>query len=203
VDWTQPEVPFIYIKALLAASISVDMRKQANKRPACVILAINTDMKTNTNPALDFYAKLLLFLVSEIVPDGTVEEISKMSEAPEVSLTVSVETLLEWEQMVIDQSSEEMQMLEDIACSCFEDLACQMRTEAARELMQKWIDKAGIPNDLFIHHRKFKDLGDGAAVVTVVVNDIERFRLFCEDPEKVLYAGRVHLSISDVAKDPD
>jgi hypothetical protein len=160
-------------------------------------------MNTNTNPALDFYAKLLLFLVSDIVPEGMVEEISKMSEAPEVSLSVSVDTLPEWEQMVIEQSSEEMQMLEDIACSCFEDLACQMRCEAPRELMQKWIDKAGIPDDLFIHHRKFKDLGDGAAVVTVVVSDIQKFRLFCEDPEKVLYAGHVHLSISKKAEDPE
>lgn len=46
-------------------------------------------------------------------------------------------------------------------------------------------------------------LGDGVGTLTVVTDDIVKFRKYCEDPDEVTYSGEVHFSESDEARDPD
>ena len=161
-----------------------------------------TAMKTNNNPVLDFYAKLILFLDERVIDKDFIKDLAEMGNVPGVSLDIDIETLNDWHNMCANQTSEEMQVMEDIACRCFNDLSNQMRSEAAREVMERWVGKAGIPDDLFIHLRKSRDLGDGYAAITVVTNNVEMYRLFCAEPTKVLYAGHVHLSMSASACDP-
>lgn len=189
--------------AFLAASIKVDIRTQANKMHGMHILTTNTIMKTiNTNPALEFYSKLLAFVKVGAQTDG-IRDILTLGASEHVSLYVDEETLTELDDEVSRQGDKEMEILEDIVTKCFQDLACQMRNEAARELFGQWVDKAGMPDDLFIHLRKSKDLGDGFAAVSIVTNDIVRYRLYCSHPEKVLYAGKVWRSSDIDTEDPD
>ena len=167
------------------------------------ILAYYRIMKANaTNPALDFYAKLLAYVKVGAHEEG-IKDILSYSDSEHVSLYVDEETLTELDDAVSEESDKEMEILEDIVAHCFQDLACQMRNEAARELFSHWVDKAGMPDDLFIHLRKSKELGDGFASVSLVTNDIVRYRLFCEKPEKVLYAGKVWKSYEPGAEDPE
>ena len=78
----------------------------------------------------------------------------------------------------------------------------QMRNEPVRELHRKWKEKAGISDDLFVHVRHSKDLGDGVATITVVTDDILAFCLYMSNPEKFLYGGEVHFSTAKEAQDP-
>lgn len=158
----------------------------------------------NTNPALEFYSKLLLFFGQHnlfMIP--VAKELAELGKSEFVNLDVDFETLQEWHQAIIDTTDNDLEILEDIAVQCFEDLAAQMRNESARELMDKWIERALLEKDLFVHLRKSKDLGDGYATVSFVTNNIVRYRLHCTDPQKVLYAGKVHISVSRKALDPD
>jgi len=161
-------------------------------------------MKTiTTNPALDFYSKLLAFVKVGQIGDEGIQSILDLGTSEHVSWFVDEETLNELDDAVSEQSDKEMEMLEDITIHCFQDLANQMRTEAARELFGQWVEKAGMTDDLFIHLRNSKELGDGFAAVSIVTNDIVRYRRYCSDPEKVLYAGKVWKSSDASAKDPE
>jgi len=167
------------------------------------ILATYTIMKTiTTNPALDFYSKLLAFVKVGAHKAG-IEEILDLGASEHISLYVDEETLTELDDEVASEGDKEMEILEDITVHCFQDLANQMRNEAARELFGQWVEKAGMTDDLFIHLRNSKELGDGFAAVSIVTNDIVRYRRYCSDPEKVLYAGKVWKSSDASAKDPE
>lgn len=172
------------------------------------ILTTNTIMKTtpivNANPALDFYSRLFVFLNFGLFNIPSAKELAELGESTLlVSLDVDFETLQEWHESIAQEADNNLEILEDIATQCFQDLASQMRNESVRELMDKWIKRALLEDDLFVHLRKTKDLGDSYGAVSVITNDIVKYRVFCQHPEKVKSKGRVHMSISDEAQDPD
>jgi hypothetical protein len=79
----------------------------------------------------------------------------------------------------------------------FEDLAPQMRSKPVRDLHHRYKRMANIPDDLFIRIRKVKALDENFAAITVVTDDVEKFRLFFTDPDKFAYSGEVHYSEAD------
>ena len=168
------------------------------------ILTINTIM--NTNPKFDFYSKLLLVMRSELfLRMEALSLVEMVNNHPEVTFTeVTLENLEEWHEWYkMENDDRGIAIMEDMTEHCFSDLAAQMRNEPVRDLFTEWKRWAGIPNDLFIHVRKSKDLGDGFATINVVTDNIKAFRKYCEDPDEVTYAGEVHFSQSDAAQDPD
>lgn len=169
------------------------------------ILTTNTIMTiltVNANSALDFYSKLFVLLNFGLFNILSAKELAELGESEFVSIDVDFETLQEWHESITQEADDDLQILEDIATQCFEDLASQMRNEATRELMDKWIKRALLEDDLFVHLRKVKDLGDGYGAISVITNDIVKYKVFCQHPDKVKAKGRVHMSISDLAQDP-
>ncbi len=167
------------------------------------ILVTKTIM--NTNPKFDFYTKLFLVMRSELFLRAEAQSLVEMvKDHPEITLTeVTLENLEEWhEQYKMENSDQGIFIMETMTEHFFIDLASQMRNEPVRDLFTDWKKWAGIPNDLFIHIRKATDLGDGVATLTVVTDDIVKFRKYCEDPDEVTYAGEIHFSESEAAMDP-
>jgi hypothetical protein len=160
------------------------------------------------NPKLDFYSLLLKACSGEIFIYEIAHRAIEIYEAhrDEISLSdVTFENIELWHGWMTSCRGGEdpgIAKAEEIAISCFEDMAPQMRSQPVRDLHKKWVNKAGIPDDLFVHVRRSKDLGDGVATVTVVTDDIEAFRLYMSDPEKFLFAGEVHFSTAKEAQDP-
>ena len=164
------------------------------------ILAINTVM----NPKFNFYAKLLKFIKNTgVVMTGLAEEIVEIynTNKEQISLEdVTLENLLRWYEEINDQNvggeDPGIEQVEIIAESAFKDLATQMRSEAVRDLFQKWKNAAGLTDDtnVFVHLRKLKDLGSGAGVLTVVTDDKDLFRRFLQEPNGEWYT---HYSESD------
>jgi hypothetical protein len=202
----QPKVPSPRLSWLRL--LMVEKTYASKKTHGMRILTTNTIMKTtptvNTNTALDFYSKLFVLLNFGLFNIPSARELAELGESTTlVNLDVDFETLQEWHEAIAQQADNDLEILEDIATQCFEDLAGQMRNEAVRELMDKWIKRALLEDDLFVHLRKAKDLGDGYGAVSVITNDIVKYKIFCQHPEKVKAKGRVHMSISDEAHDPD
>lgn len=161
-------------------------------------------MNTTVNAAFEFYSKLLVLLGGRnLFSIPLAKEICELGESVHVGLGVDFEALEEWYRAIDEDAENDLEILEDIASQCFGDLAGQMRNEAVRELMDKWIKRALLEDDLFVHLRRSKDLGDGYGAISVITNDIVKYRLFCQYPEKVKAGGRIHMSISDKAQDPD
>lgn len=162
------------------------------------------------NPKFDFYSKLLLLCRnSEIFLRTLALEIVEIFDTNpgEISLPhVTFENLELWHGQIADYGSGEdpgIEKAEEIAVCAFEDLAPQMRSEAVRSLHREWKKLAGISDDLFVHVRRSKDLGDNAAAITVVTDDILAFRSFFENPDHYIrMIGEIHFSTADEAKDP-
>jgi hypothetical protein len=162
------------------------------------------------NPKFDFYSKLLLLCRnSEIFIRTLAQDIVEIYEANknQISLTdVTFENLELWHGQMADCHGGEdpgIEKAEEIAICAFDDLASQMRSEAVRSLHREWKEEAGISDDLFVHVRRSKDLGDGAAAITVVTDDIRSFRSFFEDPDEyVRMYGEVHFSTAKEVLDP-
>ena len=120
-----------------------------------------------------------------------------VNDHPEITLPdVTLENLEEWYEQYStnDIHNEGMAIMETMIEYFFADLATQMRNEPVRDLFMEWKTWSGIPDDLFIHIRKSKDLGCGISTLTVVTDDISAFRRFCEDPDQFEHSGEVHFS---------
>lgn len=168
------------------------------------ILVTNTVM--NTNPKFDFYSKLFLVMRSELFLRAEAKILVGMvNDHPEITLPdVTLENLEEWhEDYRLDSGEEGILIMQTMTEYFFADLATQMRNEPVRDLFMDWKRWVGIPNDLFVHVRRSTDLGDGVATLTVVTDNIEKFRKYCEDPDEVTYAGEVHFSESELVMNPD
>lgn len=148
------------------------------------------------NPALEFYSKLLYLLHSGVFIKRLAEDLVEIKDAnPDlIKLDVDLETIEGWYESSVTEDDEEMQMKEDITVQCFADLSSQMRTDAARDLFAQWVETAAIPNDLFIHLRKKKELGEKVASVTLVTNDIDKFEEYFKNPQKCRSVERVHFT---------
>lgn len=146
----------------------------------------------NTNQKFDFYAKLLNFFKNEnvSVPQATaLVEIYNSAQGQITLQDVTCENLMLWHEEVGREDLHDdpgIAFLETITECFFEDLAPQMRNVAVQDLLYKWREMAGITEntDVFVHIRNVKMLGDEVASVTLVVNDITRFRELLRDPEQ-------------------
>lgn len=157
------------------------------------ILAGLNQMKTNQK--FDFYAKLLNFFKNEDASTPHAIELVEIYNSAEGQITlqdVTLDNLIQWHEEVDRENLHDdpgITFLETVAECFFEDLAPQMRSEAVQDLLYKWREMAGITEDtdVFVHIRNVKMLGDKVATVTLVVNDIERFRELLKDPDREWY----------------
>jgi hypothetical protein len=170
---------------------------------ACVYLPLRIVMK---NPKFDFYAKLYTLIQNKEFKPAIAEEVFAIYSAnqAEISLPdVTLENLEVWhecfyrepkegQRMSLGESIEGIEVFEEMVEAVFEDLAPQMRSAAVRELHQDYKQMASIPDDLFIRIRRVKALDETFAAITVVTDNVEKFRLFFTDPEKFAYSGEVH-----------
>ena len=60
-----------------------------------------------------------------------------------------------------------------------------MRTEGAKEIFGLWVSNTGIYDDLHVHIRKEKDLGDSHAAITIVVSDSVLFKKYLCNPNSL------------------
>jgi hypothetical protein len=167
------------------------------------ILAFNVVMKIQ-NSKFNFYSSLLEFAKcsdhsTRLVYAREIADIHNESE--DISFNGGFERLEELSLEIQKGRKSFKDSLVFITGACFKDLAPQMRNEEVRLLHEKWLDVAENEQDLFIHVRRLKELGDGIVTLTVVSNDPVRFRRFCLN-HKNYPLESVHFSESDEACDP-
>jgi len=137
---------------------------------------MNTIAINSANPILEFYSKLLYLMKKEELFDyDLAEELVNLSESKHVSIEISVDSLKDsHEKLMLDD--DESYLGDEMAESCFADLAPQMRNRAARDLFESWNEFTLNFDNMFIHVRKAKEFGDGFAAVTIVTNNIKKFK---------------------------
>jgi len=128
------------------------------------------------NPKFDFYSALL-----NLFKNGYDEDLAKkvlviyQENSKKISVAIAEDRLRQW---VVDYTNEDY--LEDVQAFvefAFEDLAPQMREESVRHLISEWKKIAKVEDDWTLAHvRKALKLGDKAAVITLVVDDLEKFK---------------------------
>jgi len=159
------------------------------------------------NPKFDFYTKLLSFVnTKEIFPENLADAIVELYDTnkKDLSFVVDMEFLREFHGELDANACRDVEIMEEIVESLFEDLASQMRSESVRLLLESWQSRCGLGNDLFIHLRRVKSLGDGVASVTMLTSNIAYLREFHEDPDEFIRMhGHVHVSESEASKDPN
>ncbi len=174
----------------------------AENRQACVYLPLfPMNPNKNTNPKFDFYSKLLTLIQSKGFRHSLAQEVLSIYQAnqDEIGLTdVTLDNLELWHGQMHDyrggKEDDGITKMEEIAISCFEDLATQMRNRSIRLLHMDWKAQAGISGDLFVRFRKTKRLGEGFVTITVVADDESGLKEFLKDPDE--FVGEVHFSES-------
>ena len=160
-------------------------------------------VSTDSNPKFEFYSELLRLLQSAVFDSSLAGRVAEIYEAnvTEISLHgVSAGSLETWHQEVKHPKPGEdygIELMELIARLAFKDLAPQMRGGLIRDFHRRLKSAAGIPDDLFVHVRRIKELGEDVSAITIVTDDLPGFRKFWENPEKyVRMTGYVHYSES-------
>jgi len=178
-------------------------------------------MKNNSrNFKFEFYNNLNTLLRDPVFDDRLAEEIIRLARRLAMTRVVpgivrlcndrpslngfTVEILEDWHKSIVHPPrsgpDKGIELAKSIVEAAFEDLAEQMRSEVVRDLHRVLKKLAGIENNLFIHVRHSKDLGDGVAAMTIVTDDVTFFKELLKD--YVLAHGRVHYSESALAADP-
>jgi hypothetical protein len=152
-----------------------DLSKTMRKKP-------QKESDMNIDKVIAFYTKLGMYLENQITFKVLPPELVEIQSQETLSVgNISVEDIEMWHQEYHDHTIKDdpgIEWMEWLAECLFQDLASVMQIESVRLLHEKFKKLAGISDDLFIHTQELHDLGDAAAVATVVTDDIVAFRAF-------------------------
>lgn len=170
---------------------SVHSKTTARYAYTCLITNMNTVIINSVNPIIEFYSKFLYLMKQmEWFDETLAENLVEIAKNPNITLEVDVEYLKDSFEKILEDNDESFELVEEFTMSCFEDLSSQMRTEAARDLFRAWVRHAGNFEDLFIHMKRQKELGDGFAAITIVTNDIDRLK-------KLMYKDQIEIHTTE------